>query len=140
VGLSENSTTSSGTFSVQTGNTNYGKAADVAADPKSVRAYSSEGTAPTQKISRQPKLLEKTEPPYPEAARRSEIEGPVMLLLHIDAQGRVVSARVLSEPGAGLGEAARAHALRLRFSPGLLDGEAVEVPDFPLKIVFHLRE
>jgi protein TonB len=140
VGLSLNSTVESGGFAVQTGNTTYGKADEVAVAPKDVKPYSAEGTAPPPRISRQPRLLEKTEPPYPEGARRAEVEGPVTLLLHIDAQGRVVAARVLAEPGAGLGEAARVHALKLRFSPALLEGEPVEVSEYPLKIVFHLKE
>ena len=140
VGLSLDSTVESGGFAVPVGNTTYGKAAEVAANPKDVKPYAAENTAPPARISRQPKLLDKAEPPYPEAARRAGIEGPVTLLLHIDAAGHVVTARVLSDPGAGLGEAARTHALKLRFSPGLLEGEPVEVPDFPIKIVYQLRE
>jgi len=49
----------------------------------------------------------------------------VVLLLRIDPEGRVVDTRVVSEPGSGLGAAARAGALRFRFSPGLENGEAV---------------
>jgi periplasmic protein TonB len=49
----------------------------------------------------------------------------LVLLLQVDAEGRVAAARVVSDPGAGLGAAARATALRVRLSPALLDGEPV---------------
>jgi len=141
VGLSLNSTVESGGFAVQTGNTMYGKADDVAASPKDVKPYSAEGTAPPQRISRGPeRLYVPPEPPYPEAAKRAGLEGKVMLLLHIDAAGRVVAARVVADPGGGLGEAARAYALRFRFRPALLEGEPTEVVDFPQPIRFRMQE
>ncbi len=126
-GLSLSSTVDSGSFSVGTGNTMYGKASEVAADPKQVKPYAAKDAAPPQRISRQPRKLGDVDIPYPPEARRAGVEGPVKLLLRIDTQGRVVSARVLSDPGAGLGEAAREAVLRMRFEPGLLDGEPVEV-------------
>jgi periplasmic protein TonB len=144
VGVSLSSTASGGGFAVGVGNTLYGKAPEVAADPREVKPYSAQGTAPPPppgpKLSSQPRLLEQPEvPPYPEAARRAGLQGQVKLLLHVDRQGRVVSVRVLSDPGGGLGEAARAAALRFRFSPGVLDGEPVEVPDFPHTYTFVLE-
>ncbi|HVO19141.1 MAG TPA: TonB family protein [Anaeromyxobacter sp.] len=145
VGISLSSTTSGGGFAVGVGNTLYGKAPEAAADPREVKPYSAEGTAPpppqpSVRLSAQPRLLEQPEvPPYPEVARHAGLQGQVKLLLHIDRQGRVVSVRVLSDPGGGLGEAARAAALRFRFSPGLLDGEPVEVPDFPHTYTFVLE-
>jgi protein TonB len=138
-GLSLSSTVESGSFAVGTGNTLYGKAPEVAPDPREVKPYAAEGTAPPPRLSAQPRLLEQPEVPYPPEARRAGVEGKVKLLLRIDREGRVVSARVLADPGGGLGEAARAGALRFRFSPGLLDGEPVEVPDFLYTYTFVLE-
>lgn len=138
-GLSLSSTVESGGFAVTTGNTLYGKAPEVAPEPRSVKPYAAEGTAPPPRLSAQPRLLEQPEVPYPPEARRAGVEGKVKLLLRIDRQGRVVAARVLSDPGGGLGEAARAGALRFHFSPGLLDGEPVEVPDFLYTYTFVLE-
>jgi len=140
VGVSISSTAEGGAFSVGVGNTLYGKAPEVAADPKDVTPYGAEGTAPPPRLSRQPRLVSQPEVPYPQEAKRAGIEGQVKLLLRIDAQGRVISARVLVEPGGGLGEAARAAALQLRFSPALLDGEPVELTDFPYTYTFDLVE
>jgi protein TonB len=143
VGITFSSTATSGGFAVGVGNTLYGKAPAVAADPREVKPYPAEGTAPPPpqaRLSAQPRLVEQPEvPTYPAEAKRAGVEGKVKLLLHIDRQGRVVSARVLADPGAGLGEAARAGALRFRFSPGMLDGEPVEVPDFPYTYNFVLE-
>lgn len=140
VGVSLSSTAQGGSFAVGVGNTLYGKAPEVAADPKAVRPYAADGTAPPPRLSRQPRLLSQPDVPYPAEAKRAGMEGQVKLLLRIDATGRVVSARVLVDPGAGLGEAARAGALQFRFSPGLLDGEPVEVTDFPYTYTFDLVE
>lgn len=125
VGITLGSTATGGGFAVGVGNTLYGKASETAADPAEVKPYAADRTA-LPRPSSQPRLLERPEVPYPAAARRAGVEGQVILLLRIDAQGRVAAARVLSEPGEGLGDAARAAALRFRFSPALLEGEAVE--------------
>ena len=52
-------------------------------------------------------------------ALRLGIEGRVILLVTIDETGAVVDARVVQDPGHGLGEAAaRAYKRRCRFEPG----------------------
>jgi len=143
-GLSLSSTVEAGGFAVPIGNTSYGKAPEIAPDPREVRPYAAEGSsppapAPPRSLSAQPRLVEQPEVPYPAEARRAGVEGQVKLLLRIDRQGRVISARILAEPGGGLGEAARSGALRFRFSPGVLDGEPVEVPDFLYTYTFVLE-
>ncbi|WP_242346042.1 energy transducer TonB [Anaeromyxobacter terrae] len=125
VGVSLSSTTTGGGFAVGVGNTLHGRASEIAADPDAVKPYAAPRTAPAR-LSAQPRLLERPEIPYPPEARREGLEGQVVLLLRIDAEGRVAAARLLSAPGPALGEAARAAALRFRFTPPLLDGEAVE--------------
>ena len=142
VGISISSTTSAGGFAVGVGNTLFGRAPEVAADPREVKPYAAEGDARapgTPRLSAQPRLLEQPDVPYPAEARHAGVEGQVKLLLRIDRQGRVASARVLTDPGAGLGEAARSAALRFRFSPGVLDGDPVEVPDFVFTYTFVLE-
>ena len=130
VGITLSSTAAGGSFAVGVGNTLYGKASEVAGDPTEARPYAAPSapaprTATGRGPSAQPKLLEQPEVPYPAEARHAGVDGRVILVLSIDPAGRVISARVLSEPGSGLGEAARQAALRFRFSPALDAGDPV---------------
>jgi protein TonB len=125
VGVSLSSTAAGGTFAAGAGNTLYGKSGGRASDPAEVAPYTAERYAPPARLSVPPRLLEAPEVPYPPAARKAGVEGRVTLVLGIGPDGRVVEARVVEDPGAGLGEAARAGALRFRFSPALLAGDAV---------------
>jgi len=65
-------------------------------------------------------------PPYPPLAQRAHVEGVVILEAVIDAQGRVASVRVLRSI-ALLDEAAVDAVKQWRFTPALLNGEAVPV-------------
>ncbi|MFT3913457.1 MAG: TonB family protein [Anaeromyxobacteraceae bacterium] len=125
VGITLGSTATGGGFAVGVGNTLYGKASTTAADPASVKPYAGPSTPPAR-LSAQPRLVGRPEVPYPPDARKAGVEGRVLLLLRIAADGRVAAATVLADPGAGLGEAARAAALAFRFTPALVEGEAVE--------------
>ena len=125
VGISLGSTATGGGFAVGVGNTLYGKAREVAADPSEVKPYAAP-SAPPARLSARPRLLAQPEVPYPPEARKAGVEGKVILALVIAPDGGVAGARVLSEPGSGLGEAARQAALHFRFSPALLEGQAVE--------------
>jgi len=125
VGITLGSTANGGGFAVGVGNTLYGKAAGTAADPADVKPYAGPAT-PSARLSAQPRLLGRPEVPYPQTARTAGVEGKVVLLLRIAADGHVAGAQTLSEPGAGLGEAARQAALTFRFSPALVEGDAVE--------------
>ena len=124
VGVSLSSTATGGGFAVGVGNTLHGKASEVAADPRAVKPYAAD--TPAVRLSAQPRVVERPEIPYPPEARRDGLEGRVVLLLRIDSEGRVAAAHLLSAPAPALGEAARAAALRFRFTPPMLDGEAVE--------------
>lgn len=64
-----------------------------------------------------PVLLEFHEATYPSEAARARIEGRVVLLLTIDAEGRVTAAEIDTPAGHGLDQAAREAALRFRFAP-----------------------
>ncbi|MFZ5441264.1 MAG: TonB family protein [Myxococcota bacterium] len=62
---------------------------------------------------------------YPPAALTDELEGQVRLWVVLDARGQLVRVEVLSEPGGGLGAAARAALLRGRFEPARRGAEPI---------------
>jgi TonB family protein len=73
-----------------------------------------------------PKVLDWTDPPYPDQARRQGVEGTVVLRVVVEASGspsQVTAVRTSGRPD--LDEAAVAHVRRARFSPALRDGEPV---------------
>ena len=125
VGISMSSTTSAGGFAAPVGNTVYGKTGDKATDPKEVKAYSAPKYVPVYQVDSEPSVAGEVKIPYPDEARRAGIEGPVVLSITIDNEGRVVKAVVISGPGYGLDEAAREALLRFRFKPAVKNGEAV---------------
>jgi protein TonB len=125
VGISLGSTVASGGFAIGVGNTAYGKAAETAADPSSVRPYAG-GVVPAARLSAQPRPLELPRIEYPAKARKDGIEGQVALLLRIDARGVVTAVRALDAPSPALAAAAVEGASRFRFTPALVEGEPVE--------------
>lgn len=137
VGVSMSATAEGGGFAAPVGNTLYGKPPEQAPDPAEVKPYRAERYTPPTAVSRMPVPLETTIPPseYPEEARQLGVEGPVRLRLQVDADGRVVAAEVLSDPGHGLGLAAARNAReRFRFRPALRDGQPVAT-----ELVFVVR-
>lgn len=125
VGISMTSTTAAGGFAVQVGNTTYGKSADTVVDPSQVKPYSAPRYLPPGGADTEPTLLSEEKIPYPEEARRNEIEGHVRLKVRINPAGTVEEVLVLSGPGYGLNEAARDALKRSRFRPATQGGEAV---------------
>jgi protein TonB len=71
-----------------------------------------------------PKLLARPTPAYTEDARAAGISGKVRVEITVDAQGRVVSVRVLQGLGHGLDEAALAAARAMTFEPAIRCGKA----------------
>lgn len=124
VGISLGSTVASGGFAVGVGNTVYGRAAEIAADPATVRPYT--GGVPAARLSAQPKVVDLPKIDYPPDARRAGVEGQVVLVLRLDARGAVTAVRVVDAPSPALAEAAREGAHRFRFTPALYEGEPVE--------------
>lgn len=126
VGISMSSTTSAGSFAVGVGNTTYGKAS-APVDPNSVKAYSAPKYVPPGGADTEPTVAGTPyKPPYPDEAKKNEIEGPVRLRVTIDPEGRVTDAVVISGPGYGLEEAARVAMLKhYRFKPAMKGGEPV---------------
>ena len=80
-----------------------------------------------------PQFLMRYKPPYPEDARAQRIEGVVMLLVSVDAAGRVLSAQLSQSSGHDVLDRAALAAIRTwRFVPARQADQAVpatvEVP------------
>jgi protein TonB len=75
-----------------------------------------------------PRVINWTDPPYPEQARQQGVEGTVIVKLTITAEGRPRNVTVVRSSGhSGLDEAAVAHVRKTKFSPALKDGEPVRM-------------
>ncbi len=125
VGISMSSTTQGGGFAVQVGNTTYGKASDKIVDPSQVKAYNAPKYAPPGGADTEPVMLGEVKIPYPDDAKKNEIEGSVRLKVTLDPVGQVTEVAVISGPGYGLNEAAREALRRFRFKPATKGGENV---------------
>lgn len=66
------------------------------------------------------------QPQYPQLAKQIRVQGQVNIQILVDEQGKVVSAQVVSGHPMLL-SAAREAALRARFTPTMLSGQAVKV-------------
>lgn len=73
------------------------------------------------------KLIQKTEPQYPESARAKGIQGVVVLEAVISADGRPLSLNVRDSPDPDLTAAAMDAVRQWRYQPTLLNREPVEV-------------
>lgn len=125
VGISMASTTTAGGFAVQVGNTTYGKASDKIVDAADVKPYSAPKYAPPGGADTEPVLLGEVKIPYPEEAKKNEIEGSVRLKVTTDPTGLVTGVVIISGPGYGLNEAARDALKRFKFKPATKGGEPV---------------
>ena len=77
-------------------------------------------------------------PPYPEEARKNDIEGRVMLRVYVGATGRVERVKVLKGIGYGCDESAVRHAKKnWRFKPAIQDGAVVGMW-IPVPVTFVL--
>ena len=130
IGISLSSTTVGGSFSLAVGNTLYGKADAIAADPHAGQPYAAQDSpkapfVPPSRVTTLPRLLDQPKPEYPPEAKKQGIEGQVVLLLTIDERGRVTRVRLVSGRGFCLDEVAQKGALAFRFAPATVNGEAV---------------
>jgi TonB family protein len=71
-------------------------------------------------------LVQRVEPDYPEAAREQKIQGPVVLEVHIAADGTVQDIEVISGPPV-LAQAASDAVKQWKFKPQLVKGSPVEM-------------
>jgi protein TonB len=140
IGVSMSSTTAAGGFAVPVGNTLHGEPPHRAEEPSSVLPYRSEGYLPATEVTSLPVPIPVDIPrsEYPEEARRLGFEGMVKLRLLVDEQGRVREAKLLHDPGHGLGAQALRNAKRyLRFRPALREGRPVAT-EIPFTMAFEL--
>jgi TonB family protein len=83
--------------------------------------------APLYRVTQSPRLLQPLKPEYPLRAREMQKEGVVILEVDIDAQGHVVTARIVEETGWGFGPAALKAILHAGFAPARIGETAVPV-------------
>jgi len=137
VGVTLSSTTAAGGFAVQVGNTTMGKASDKVVDAANVKPYAAPKYAPPGSADSEPEPIGEFKIPYPEEAKKADVEGNVKLRVTTDEEGRVVDVVVISGPGYGLNEAAREALKRARFKPAMKGGSPVGYT-FPYTYVFLL--
>jgi protein TonB len=134
------STTTAAEYAAPAGDTLYGAPPERSADPRAGGPRAAEHYAPPSQVTSLPEPLSCDIPKseYPEEARRLGIEGVVKLRLVIDREGVVREARVVRDPGHGLGPAAqRGIKTYCRFRPARRNGEAVAT-EIPYTIRFEL--
>jgi periplasmic protein TonB len=129
-GITMESTSQGGSMAVGTGNTLQGTPGDKAAVPAQVKPYKAEQYAPAAQVTELPRVLNRDgvnlRKYYPPDAMRAGFEGDVVLRLLIDSDGSIAKVDVISDPGQGLGAAARkAIVAEYRFSPAKVNGTAV---------------
>jgi len=82
-------------------------------------------------------VLRQVDPVYPDFARHARIQGPVVLMMTVDEQGRPVQVQVL-EGHPVFHEAAKQAARQWRFEPAHMNGQPVSAA-FRLTLKFALR-
>lgn len=88
--------------------------------------------------TRPPRVINWTDPPYPEQARQQGVEGTVVLKLTVSADGRARNVTVTRSAGhAALDQAAVSHLGRTRFSPALKEGEVIAAT-ITFRVIFRL--
>jgi protein TonB len=125
IGISMDSTVSSGAIAAPVGNTAMGAMPTKAPNAAEVQPYKAPKYVPPGGADTDPEVDGEVKIAYPEEAKRAQIEGTVRLRITVDNEGRVVEVKVLSGPGYGLDEAARDAIKRFRFKPARKGGEAV---------------
>lgn len=78
-------------------------------------------------VTSQVALLKDVRIPYPSEAKKANVEGPVVMDLIIDAQGKVRSVTLIRGPGSGLNEAALEAAKSFEFRPAKAGDQTVAV-------------
>ena len=76
---------------------------------------------------KQPELVKKVEPPYPELARRSKIQGVVILEAVITKEGNVEEVKVLRSLHPMMDQAAVNAVKQWKYKPAMLNGRPVKV-------------
>ena len=104
--------------------------------PEVVHAVKSDSEVrPFHEVEVKPTILEKINPVYPESARQEGVEGIVVVTVIIDENGDVESAKIFKSIE-GLDQAAMDAALACKFSPAMIQGQAVKVA---MNIPFYFK-
>jgi len=74
-----------------------------------------------------PRVTSKTEPEYSEEARKARLEGTVILMIVVGADGNPRDLKVLRGLGLGLDEKAKEAVTKWHFAPGTNSGEPVDI-------------
>jgi TonB family protein len=85
-----------------------------------------------------PKVVSKVEPNYTDDALNAKIQGPVILSLLIDAQGRPKNIHVTKSLNKGLDQQAVDAIEQWHFAPGIKDGKPVRAAA-TIEVNFRLR-
>jgi len=93
--------------------------------------------APSQRITRGPKVIYKEEPEYSEDARKARFQGVVLLSIEIGIDGRASKIRVIRPAGLGLDERAAEAVSRWLFQPALSGDRPIAVTAV-VEVGFHL--
>ncbi|WP_374034207.1 energy transducer TonB [Bdellovibrio bacteriovorus] len=88
-----------------------------------------DSTAPVgfSEITRLPKVKREYKAQYPEEAKKAAVDGPVILEILIDREGKVRHVNVISGPGHGLNESAVEALKKFEFQPAFKGEESVAV-------------
>ena len=128
-GISYESTSTAGTFTVATGNTLASAPQRVARDPGTARPYKAAQYAAASDLAEAPRVLNRDQVDirryYPKEALQHGLEGEVVLRLTIDSDGSIAEATVVRDPGEGLGAAALRAVREFRFAPGKVGASPV---------------
>ncbi|MFL6244439.1 MAG: energy transducer TonB [Thermoanaerobaculia bacterium] len=119
----------------------YARCSSQQVSPASTGEYVTTTLGPTLRIAGPqfaPKVITRTAPVYPAAAREQGTSGLVKLEALIDVNGNVVDAKVLEGLPYGLSEAAVAAVKQWTFAPTIDNGHAVPVL-FELHINFNVH-
>jgi TonB family protein len=101
-------------------------AADHAVGVNRASSIESEGVMELSPSAAENDLLQRVEPDYPEAAREQNIQGTVVLQVHIAADGGVQDVQVVSGPPV-LAEASTDAVKQWKFKPRMVKGSPVEM-------------
>lgn len=82
------------------------------------------GSARGQKVT-PPQVIYKVEPEFSEEARKAKYQGVVVLVIEVDASGRVRNPRILRHLGLGLDQRALDAVSQWRFRPALRNGTPI---------------
>lgn len=110
---------------VKTGNTVAKEVDDLKLDPND--ADSLPIPADEFLVTSMPILLSEVRIAYPDTAKKAGIEGPVVMDLLIDEQGKVRQVNFVKGPGFGLNEAAQEAIKNFQFRPAKIKDQSVAV-------------